>query len=551
MQSNFRKLLITNSYVFYGVVAILVGLLVLLTIISCSGDDTTGPVADGPGTGTIGSAGGTVSDAGGASVTIPAGALAAETAIDVATYKLAGACPNPTGPVPDYLGGAMFGPHGTQFAVPATVTIPCSQDLTPGDQFPLYVWDDVETAWAQTEFIATVAADGKSFSAQVTHFSVFGGFGKGNGGLFGDIDDELCAGGDPSSVLSGFVEQFKRDIANVGDKGIYENKCKEVTGIDFDIGVEIDGNWAGDFIREGEKADESIMFVYTAECGTGHTSGGYIDATVVIYYECTAPALTVTADPSHVQQGESSTVKATLKCGALPYPGQTIQFECFGDGEITSDQAVTSPAGQAQTMYNAPDRDGQATVKAYYDACEGEDNAATVQASATIDVGGGWTGTIVITFSHPLPSPPLLEFADVLTINFNFDINEGVISGTGTGTHNVTITPGGNSELTSLSAPAYGFTVTGTATEQNLQFTVVPNGLMPLSFVLTCRFNDQDIPIPYPPYGGLEGSIITTHIVASPARANDATDSGSGSEDWGEGLPMYYSYSVTVSDGSQ
>ena len=279
MWLNFRKLLITNSYVFYCTIAILAGLLILLTVISCGGDDTIAPVADGPGTGTIGTGGGTASDPGGASVTIPAGALSAEPAIEVATYKTSGACPNPTGPVPVYLGGAMFGPHGTQFVFPATVTIPCSRDLMPGTQFPLFVWDDSEMAWAQTEFIATVAADGKSFSAPVTHFSIFGGFGGGSGGLFGDIDEALCTGGDPSSVMSDFIEVFKRDIADVGDKGIYENQCKEVTGIDFDIGIEIEGNWLGEFVREGETSDESTMFVYTAECGTGQSAGGYIDAT--------------------------------------------------------------------------------------------------------------------------------------------------------------------------------------------------------------------------------------------------------------------------------
>jgi hypothetical protein len=520
--------------------------LVVAGFLACGGDDGGGVAAPGTEAGTIGPGGGTASDGGGASVTVPPGALAGETLIEVDTYVDSDACPEATGPAPEFVGGAGFEPHGLQFAVPATVTIPANRDLTPGSTFPLYVWDETEMAWAQTEFIATVAADGKSFSAPVTHFSTFGGFGGTGGGIFGNIDDQLCNGGDPASVLNGFVEQFKRDVADVGDKGIYKNQCKEVTGIDFDIGVEIEGNFVSEFIREGEKANESIMFVYTADCGTGQSAGGYIDATVVIYYECTAPDLSVTADPSQVEQGESSTVKATLKCGSNPYPGQPIQFECFGDGEISSDQATTNPAGQAQTMYNAPDKNGEATVKAYYDACAGEENAKTVMAGADIKVGNSWTGTMTVDFSHPLPDPPLLEFADVLTIDFQFEINDGVITGSGTGSHNIDITPGDICALTSLMAPSFGFSITGSATEQSLQFIAVPNGMMPITFVITCYHDDEPVDYTYPPYGAMEGAIITTQISMSLDREDGATDSGSGSDDWGEDFPMYYSYSVTV-----
>jgi hypothetical protein len=271
---------------------------------------------------------------------------------------------------------------------------------------------------------------------------------------------------------------------------------------------------------------------------------------VVVYYECTAPGLAVTADPSHVDPGGSSTVRATLKCGEHPYPGQTIQFECYGDGDITASQAATNPAGQAQTMYNAPEQNGQATVTAYYDACAGQDNAQTVQASAGITVGGSWSGTLTVDFSHPLPDPPLLNFADVLTVDFDFEINEGVITGTGTGYHSIDVTPGGDCQLTSLTAPAYGFTVTGTATEQTLQFAVIPNGLMPIDFVITCWHDGDPVDYHYPPYGAMEGSIIAAHINASLARENNATDSGSGSEGWGDDLPMYFSWSVTVTQDS-
>jgi len=537
---------VSRSYFSSAVVLAILVFFVILVVASCGSDDATTPAGN---SNTIGPGGGTATAPGGAKVTIPAGALAADTEIEVATYSSGDSCPNPTGPVPGFFGGAMFGPPGLQFAIPVSVTIPCNRDLSPGNQFPLFVWDDVASAWAQTDFIATVASDGKSFSAPVTHFSIFGGFGDGSGGLFGDIDAQLCASGDPASVMGDFINAFKRDIADVGDQGIFDNQCKEVTGIDFDIGLEIDGNRVNDFVREGETADESIMFVHISDCVSGNSAGGYIDATIVIYYECTAPEILATAAPSQVERGGSSTVTATLKCGPAPYPGQTILFECSGDGEINTDQATTASAGQAETTFHAPDHNGEATVTAYYDACDDGPNALTVQAGAKITVGSSWTGTMTVNFSHPLPAPPLLEFADLLTIEFGFDIDEGIISGTGTGTHAIQITPGAPCVQTSLAAPPHPFLVTGTATEQTLQLMVVPDGLMPVNFVLTCYYpHSPPLPVPYPPYGALEGSILTSYIDVSLPRENNATATDSGSADWGEGLPMYYSYWVMVAE---
>ena len=130
----------------------------ILTIACSSGDQVTAPTVE---THTIGPNGGTVTDKGGARVTVPPGALTAETEIEVASLVDADACPAATGPVPAFVGGGEFEPHGLQFAIPATVTIPSNCDLTPGSTFPLFVWNEAEMAWAQTEFMATVAADGR------------------------------------------------------------------------------------------------------------------------------------------------------------------------------------------------------------------------------------------------------------------------------------------------------------------------------------------------------------------------------------------------------
>jgi len=76
----------------------------ILVLTTCGSDD---PVDVPSGNnGIIGPAGGTVSDAGGASVTIPADALTEDVAITVKTFVDPETGPYPTGPVPIFLGGA-------------------------------------------------------------------------------------------------------------------------------------------------------------------------------------------------------------------------------------------------------------------------------------------------------------------------------------------------------------------------------------------------------------------------------------------------------------
>ncbi len=52
-------------------------------------------------------------------------------------------------------------------------------------------------------------------------------------------------------------------------------------------------------------------------------------------------------------------------------------------------------------------------------------------------------------------------------------------------------------------------------------------------------------------FGDIDEGIITSHINVTLPRENNAFAADSGSEDWGEGLPMFYSYTVTVCNESK
>ena len=94
----------------------------------------------------IGSAGGTVTEASGAKVVIPAGALTQDTAIAV-TQTNVGAPPLPAGVTP-FGPIYAFTPHGTSFAVPVAMTVPFNPVSVPaGTAFALYKTNATQSAW--------------------------------------------------------------------------------------------------------------------------------------------------------------------------------------------------------------------------------------------------------------------------------------------------------------------------------------------------------------------------------------------------------------------
>ena len=119
----------------------------------------------------VGPDGGTVALSDGTSVQIPAGALGAVTAITIT--------PDPSAPPPD--GGIwvgtpyLFGPEGTQFASPVTVTLPFVPSELPGDAGPDGIAIDTAPA-GSTAYVAlaTTVVDTTHVSAQTSHFSAYG-----------------------------------------------------------------------------------------------------------------------------------------------------------------------------------------------------------------------------------------------------------------------------------------------------------------------------------------------------------------------------------------
>jgi ZU5 domain len=118
----------------------------------------------------IGASGGTVSTSGGASVQIPAAALAATTTIT------ASATPSAATPSGATLVGTpvTFGPEGQQFTTPVTVTLPLTPSELPSGKSAasvvIFTAPAGSTSYTQ---LTTSVVDATHVSAQVAHFSTF------------------------------------------------------------------------------------------------------------------------------------------------------------------------------------------------------------------------------------------------------------------------------------------------------------------------------------------------------------------------------------------
>ena len=135
----------------------------------------------------VGPAGGVVEGPDGIILTVPAGALAANTCI-----RITAASGSATGFVavgPAY----SFAPHGLQFDAPVSLTMPYQPTLVPGSELSvrLFMGDTAGGVW--TEVGGTVDTGAHTVSAAVDHFS-YGALGVPLGPCVPDCTGRVCGG---------------------------------------------------------------------------------------------------------------------------------------------------------------------------------------------------------------------------------------------------------------------------------------------------------------------------------------------------------------------
>jgi hypothetical protein len=151
----------------FGLLSVFLALCISAGCSSGGNDAAAPPPPPPPPPAGIGPAGGTVNGPGGSSIVVPANALAANTVIAIAqSSNGAPALPAELEPA-----GDMFAitPHGTAFAVAATVTIPFDPaDVPAGRTVQLMKTNAAQNGW---EAVAGATASGNTLAAQTSSLS--------------------------------------------------------------------------------------------------------------------------------------------------------------------------------------------------------------------------------------------------------------------------------------------------------------------------------------------------------------------------------------------
>lgn len=343
----------------------------------------------------VGPSGGTVSHPDGASVVIPPGALSEETLITIAVHHDAASLPAPTVPSLPFLGGVNLGPDGIAFLQPVTITIPLTTELTPGSEYPLFLYDEQRGGWLKTEFFAVVNPDGLSASADVTHFSDFiiylEPFPKFAQDFFKcNVNHEELFESLINRWSNTFEigEKFPKEYCTDCGFGYRDYACYQYSGIDYTFRyslsvpdpndpeqwVEIE-SWP--FEREtGEKGTFAFVYIdddqrivsILNECEIRKS----YSVEVTVWLRCTHPNFTLQTDKSTLCIGEQTPVRARLTCGGQGLVNQEINFpESFTGsdiGDLSESVAFTNSDGEAAVTFTAKDM-GIAILEAVYEAC--------------------------------------------------------------------------------------------------------------------------------------------------------------------------------------
>lgn len=257
---------------------LLVGLFALAFVCACGGGSQPAPQGPGSGAG-IGPAGGMASEASGAQVVIPSGALSAATPIAV-TRTSAGAPALPAG-VTAFGPMFAFTPHGTSFAVPATITVPFDPASVPAGRTPrLFKTNAAQSGWQE---VPGATVQGSTMSGQISGFSyavVADGTDDPAQPVISSIDPDHGRAGEVVTLTgTGFIPD-----ASIIEVDLNGQHCKVQSATTTELRVEVpDRAGSGNFQVFGPNAQlaQSAMFTYEVTGVSVSTlaggEGGYVD----------------------------------------------------------------------------------------------------------------------------------------------------------------------------------------------------------------------------------------------------------------------------------
>ena len=200
---------------------------------------------------------------------------------------------------------------------------------------------------------------------------------------------------------------------------------------------------------DADTVAEMLTFTLnTPASGAAYTVGATSTATITITpMGVTLPALSVTAAPSAIQEGQTSTI--TIAASAAPSGNLTIPYTIAGTGIAAGDYTLTSGGSTLTGLTGVVTLPAsQTSVTLTLTAADDADTVALTMLTFTLTAGTGYTvatSTATITI-NPLPSLPVLTVAAASSTIVEEDTN----------TITITATPAPSGNLT------VPFTITGT-----------------------------------------------------------------------------------------
>jgi len=508
----------------------------------------------------IGPEGGTLQEDGGAIVAIPAGALETQTKIEVDSYASANELPENL--QPHFLGAfsaAKFMPEDITFNQPVSITIPCSEQLTPGTQFPIFTWDDDEQSWQETEFVATVDPDGYSYSANVTHFSTNSGGGTSGAGSpfqgFNMADEQGCGAFNITNQLNTWANVFNDAYGGVGGRDARGSCCWEIKGLELKVTYECPA--IGPITRSitsGDMNDCDQVEKASKSSGVVGREGGYTYQTITRCWKRVMPEVQISELPGKInltcQENPDRSVNVRVTCGQEGIPRAEVNWSVIGVGEVSPTSIITSPSGSAETTFSV-EEEGFSSVQAIVKSCQDEEtHFQTLNTNrACVDECDQMFLNLEMTFKHSGEGVPWV-FSDQINahIDYTVDSETGQISSEmSKGGHNLSISSVREKcSVSDIAAPSFALKIiNGQATDESIYVELVPQSL-PVNFTMHCEYDDETVDIPVPPYTNILASIMGKVLKLDiPNRCLDVV-SGSGTESFGADPSVQYNYSVSI-----
>ncbi|HTM43674.1 MAG TPA: hypothetical protein VL137_01895 [Polyangiaceae bacterium] len=322
-------------------------------------------VAPGPATTSkriTAAAGGTVALSDGAGVSIPAGALNADTTVTISSAQPVASLPDRT-----TVHGLTynFGPNGTTFNDPVTLTLPLVG--TPGaNEQAVVSWLNTNTnKW---EDLATTTANGK-VTAKPSHFTLFVvrfavPAGSGDAGGSFTCDFASCTGGDIVGTWA--IQGACFDFPNP-----FEGQCSTST-FNFDTQFtgsatyKADGTWTSAITTGG-----NVTFTFPVECLRSLFGDAGAPATPISCQQLfgdsfsdDAGAATCTGDSSTgCECTKPVATKTEMGSGTYTVSGSTLTSTDDSDGSVeTSEFCITGSNIKVQQVNTKDGGDGPSTV---------------------------------------------------------------------------------------------------------------------------------------------------------------------------------------------